>query len=880
MTYKITLGTANRPIQKVVTYNKKTESLHKEPHYPSKFTAETLTHKSLKQLGKLIENATEKQFLIHGHMEYDKKRVVPQAQLKEGLISRTKEYFQYTSGEPAVFMIDIDDDDRDPDEIHDILCELSPAFKGAEYLAVPSSTSDIYLKKKRLTQTKWHIYYVAENGSDIERFSDALFTKAILEEYGKAFITRAGSVLVRTFFDKSVLSAERIDFAGASDIVKPLRQDIPEAEHVPGEMVDTRRLKTLASQNLRNKYKRLLKEITTDPETIAEAERVTLEHRSIMKRDLMRKSKVQLTDEQAEQIIMQKLIPGDDGQFYLHGLDFVEFEDDESIVTVEHIRKDPSPYLDRPVRDPQEPDYGTGKALLRHNHGKIYITSQAHGGNRRFYISGKMYKNFDSENRRFYTGGMPIDQDFMVGGWQRLPENVMTMQTAKGLDVILKRPNSNVFRPIPEQGKQPHHRDNPYLILPFSTWKDSFPMSLTVLADYEFKDGEYKPVYKPLQAILKDLDWLEHTKTGGLIFEQPSEYIDKNYFNLYEGFAVEPKEGDCSMFYKLIELMEFENDDERDWLLDYFAQLVQEPFNKPGTGVIIQSRQGAGKNMLLELIGRLMPLHYYSTPVLDDLFKFNISLAGKFLINLDEATFGGDGKGGQHLKSIVTGHSITIERKFKDEDEVRNNLRFVITTNMDHPIPVELDDRRWAVYKMARLRKDRREMFFRKIAKWYNNGGAEALLHELLNRPVFSNLSDAPVSQAKSRIQEHSMSADLSFIKHILESGFIPTYDGFDEQELEVDENNRIMLHTAYISYKDFCKHEYGTEKFMKTKASFTNKIIDLFPGTEKRGRGRDREFLTTPPLEVMRKQWETNYGKIVVGEDEPKLKLVKKRKS
>ena len=95
--------------------------------------------------------------------------------------------------------------DQSP-HILQILAEVHTPFATAGYACIQSSSSNIRTKKRLLSKQKWHIYFVAQEGQDLERFSKTLFEQAVLKGYGNVFISKDGKQHIRTFFDLSVIA--------------------------------------------------------------------------------------------------------------------------------------------------------------------------------------------------------------------------------------------------------------------------------------------------------------------------------------------------------------------------------------------------------------------------------------------------------------------------------------------------------------------------------------------------------------------------------------------------------------------------------------------------------------------------------------------------
>src|SRR5262249_36096940 len=89
---------------------------------------------------------------------------------------------------------------------------------------------------------------------------------------------------------------------------------------------------------------------------------------------------------------------------------------------------------------------------------------------------------------------------------------------------------------------------------------------------------------------------------------QRRKYLDLGFFpsrdipgfyNLWRGFAIEPRKGDCSKFLTHIHENVCQNNSALyDWVIAWFADIFQHPDKKCGTSLALRGKQGVGKTKL------------------------------------------------------------------------------------------------------------------------------------------------------------------------------------------------------------------------------------------------------------------------------------------
>jgi hypothetical protein len=208
----------------------------------------------------------------------------------------------------------------------------------------------------------------------------------------------------------------------------------------------------------------------------------------------------------------------------------------------------------------------------------------------------------------------------------------------------------------------------------------------------------------------------------------------EGYYNLWRGFAVEPREGDCSKFLKHLEDNVAQGDPYNyKWIVGWFAQIVQEVHVKVGTSLALRGGQGVGKTKVGEVFGSLFGSHYEL--VSDPRYitgQFNSHMAQLVLLHADEAFWAGDKRSEGKLKDMVTGLKHRLEFKGVDPILVNNYIRLLVTGNQDWLVPAGFHERRFAVFDVGEG-KIQNSDYFAAIDYEMDHGGREALLYYLLN---------------------------------------------------------------------------------------------------------------------------------------------------
>lgn len=240
---------------------------------------------------------------------------------------------------------------------------------------------------------------------------------------------------------------------------------------------------------------------------------------------------------------------------------------------------------------------------------------------------------------------------------------------------------------------------------------------------------------------------------GGIDFnpEQAAEFETPNglCMNLWRGWAKQPRPGDWSKLRAHIEQIVCAGDETYyTWVLDWMADLFQDPANPKGCALVMHGLEGCGKGTLVEAIGRTMGRHYKHLVHEKHLTgEFNGHLQDALLVFADELVYGGSKKTAGALKAMVTEKMLMTERKGVDAQRGRNCAHLCVASNEDWFIPAGPEARRWFVLEVLPTHCKNPE-WFEAIYEEMENGGIEAMMYDLMDREITSNLKRAPATKS------------------------------------------------------------------------------------------------------------------------------------
>lgn len=233
------------------------------------------------------------------------------------------------------------------------------------------------------------------------------------------------------------------------------------------------------------------------------------------------------------------------------------------------------------------------------------------------------------------------------------------------------------------------------------------------------------------------MEWAQRRQYDGVVFS-PERDLGPRWYNLWRGFSVAP--APVAQHPALAMFLEHARENVCNgnatlfnWLMGYFAHLVQRPWEKPLVAIVFKGKKGSGKNALIERVGYLLGVHFL---VADDerylLGNFNSHLEANLCFVLDEAAWAGDKKAEGRLKGLITGTKRLIEHKGKEPRSKKSLSRIVVLGNEDWLVPATQDERRFAVFHLGDGRLQDRQ-FFIDMRVGMEKGGYAHLLRYLLD---------------------------------------------------------------------------------------------------------------------------------------------------
>lgn len=343
------------------------------------------------------------------------------------------------------------------------------------------------------------------------------------------------------------------------------------------------------------------------------------------------------------------------------------------------------------------------------------------------------------------------------------------------------------------------------------------------------RDDDGKPEFEALGSW-----WLRHPlrRQYDTIVFAPGKEIP-NAYNLWRGFAVEPKKGDQhKLFMEHIHANICNGDDAIfKYVMGWMARTVQIP-NSPGaTSIVMRGRQGVGKGAFAKGFGSLFGRHFVHVSNSKHLAgHFNGHLRDAVVVFADEAFYAGDKQNESVLKALVTEEMMIVEKKGYDSEMAPNYIHLIMASNYDWVIPANEAERRFMVIDVSDREIQKSEYFRPLHDSFYNQGGRENLLHYLLSYDLSEyDVTQMPKTAALQDQKIESMSSERKWLfSKLMDGAWCSSHEDWQT------EMGREWLFDNYIEFAKTLGDRHP--KTINSLAQF------LAPFLKTRGRRRQRD--------------------------------------
>ena len=716
--------------------------------------------------------------------------------------TRTKELFPFSS-DAGVVIIDTDSMNMfngidSLDGLIAALVKIEPALESVMKFCSSSASSFVEYNGINSGLRGVHTYFPISSSIDNKTIIEALHMRSVNAGFAYPKITKSGSIKINSLVDTALKTSNQPVFEGGAILNDAAITQIREFKLYEGSVLDVSRIKPLTNAE-RTKY----------TEAVERLKASVLDEANIIKSAFVAKKggiingKSPSLSKQHSNAIAEKALNDN----LLYGQFIIRLETGEE-VTIQSILDNSKKYHLAVCYHPLDEEIA-GKTIIYADQARPTIHTFAHG-EEVFYLHPEiaaweieLINHVDSFNQ--------THTQVIIGGKHKIMRTV---------DASINTDNRVTYEYINIEELKKIYSNT------------------SIQVGEKKKGNEFEPIYKD-----KISAWANHPKccvyTGGVVFK-PAEITPKNYYNLWQGFAVNPKYGASTTLIKqhIEDIICNKNPELIKYFYDWVAYTMQHPEVPVGAALVLRGEKGSGKGILGHFLRRLWGAHgmHISSP--DHLVgKFNNHLADLCFLFADEAFYSGDKSHEGILKALITEPTITIERKGIDSISQPNFLKIFMATNKDFAVPASKDERRYGVFDVSSVRINDNNYFRALDAACNDKAIQSAFLYEMLNHDISDFSANAiPETHGLKEQRLHSLPAHGQWLADSLTQGYFNLRYQCELSTIGSSWQSEVETKVLHQSYTDWCNVNKKTQYDIVPVTVFGKYLKGIYPDKKLKG--------------------------------------------
>lgn len=314
-------------------------------------------------------------------------------------------------------------------------------------------------------------------------------------------------------------------------------------------------------------------------------------------------------------------------------------------------------------------------------------------------------------------------------------------------------------------------------------------------------------------------------------------------YNIFKGFQSKiPKDEPTTLhdgvkiFLDHISLLCNNDEETTEYLIDYIADMFQNPQTLPTIAIVMKSKQGLGKDLMINYLEKMMGEEYVfrTSDIGRDIFgTFNPAVRGKLLVQFNEL----QGKDGfthkERFKDFITADKLNINEKNVKQFTIKNSIRPFVFSNAMTPVEIPVDDRRFVVIKGADLLPpDQRNDYYNPLFTNLNDPHVVDLIYKYFMERDLSQRDfkrQRPITQAYKNMKEGNIPPMPKYMYELLTNedfADLPIRPNKKQKELSIVPINSLLSH-----YKMWYEKIYEGRTYVKKDAN--NALLELLNFTK-----------------------------------------------
>lgn len=353
--------------------------------------------------------------------------------------------------------------------------------------------------------------------------------------------------------------------------------------------------------------------------------------------------------------------------------------------------------------------------------------------------------------------------------------------------------------------------------------------------------------------------WMESAQRKtytGVMFD-PGPHPNNKKYNLFKGFNTIARKGSWNLLKNHIyEVLCHSDEKIFMWLMTWMSNIIQRPWEKKGSALVVRGAKGAGKTTVFDYFSRLLTPYAMTSSQPEHITgKFNWHFRDKLLVIAEEGLFAGSSRDDSIIKDLITGKKMLMEPKGIDPFNMDQYIRLVIISNEDWVINATADERRYLVLDVSNEYVGDGD-YFEAISNQMENGGLEAMMYELTNfEPPFVEswniLRKPPKTAALAKQVSRSIPVWEKFFIGLVENGGVSDL-GIEAGNIELNYDQPTEVNRDELRMHFYNSLRTTSSKYHQTPEAFKELAEKYLPGSKYLKRKNGDIYMRIPSLNEM----------------------------
>lgn len=223
----------------------------------------------------------------------------------------------------------------------------------------------------------------------------------------------------------------------------------------------------------------------------------------------------------------------------------------------------------------------------------------------------------------------------------------------------------------------------------------------------------------------------------------------------------------------------------KDYILKYFAHLLQKPLELPGVCLILSGEKGCGKDtlgdfMIQHIIGSLYSHNYNKSSQFVE--KHDCERMNRLLIKVEEADRKIFLEHSSDLKSMITGKTQQFNPKGQNTITTKNYARMIFTTNKGCPVDFGEGERRFVLSACSDEKRGDSEYWSGLYKTIFNDQAGRVIADYLLSINLDGfNVRSLPENEYQEFIAESERSTEDLFVEQLVTEDWVSMKELYDD---------------------------------------------------------------------------------------------------